>query len=1021
MTAWGVLLRGIRHRFGRSLVVLALAVVATTATVLVPAYSRAAEQSVLTDGLRAAPVTGTSLAIGAEGTAAASPAAHGGTAEARDAVTAALRRHPTLAGLLDRPVGGIDTEALVTGRPVPLATRFAYRDNACAHLRIVQGECFVEPGEVLVSERAAAHGIAVGDALALRLGGAQARAQSRGFTVVGIYAPKDTTEPYWGHTAYFGAGGTTDGAERIDAVFTSAEDDVARNGEASVGLWLEYPLRTGAVRLDDVGALRTELGSFGLALRAAELELDTALPATLDSVAADQQGIRRTVPVIAVPLVLLCWFVLFLLVASLTEERGAEIALAKLRGYPAGRAARFGLGEVLLLTALAAPLGVLAGLFVVEVAARLTLADTIHAEVRWPVFAAAGVALAATALAVLLAGRRILRRGVLGLLRRVPERARWQAGVADGLAVALAGASLFAAISEPDGPLALLAPALLAVVAGVVAARLLAVWSRLRLRVARRRGRVPALLSAAQLARRPASHRVVVVVTVAVALLAFAATAWDVAARARQDAAVDTVGAAHVYTVSAAHPRALAKAVAEADPGGHSMAVVRVSEPYADGRVELVGVQAQLLPEVAAWRGQDRAAVARLADALRPTRPEPLRVKDHLEVHAAVTGLSPTTPVRFSALVSSPGEPPRTVPLGQLAAGPRAYRASVSECRAGCDLLGFALSRAGTAPATYSVQVAVRGIRSNDGDLAARFDARDAWVVRGSPAGATVRSGDELSISVTSGGQQDVVVDYLDTPAALPVVLAGPVPSDDSKATQFAFPGLVDEPQTFAVAARAPRLPRAGAQGLLFDFEYAVHSAERRASLADAPELRYEVWSSPSAPPDLGARLGAAGVQVLRTESIDAEMDYLGRRAPALGLRLYLLAGAAAVALAVGVVMLTAYVGVRGRLYELAALWVAGVRRRTLRRGLLREYAALLAMPLVAGLAAGFAGALLMLPNMPLVTVAAPVGDIAWRPAAGALPLALAVTVLGLLLTVAVVLRMLRRATPERLSEGVGR
>lgn len=1021
MTAWGVLLRGIRHRFGRSLVVLLLALVATTAAVLVPAYSRAAQQSVLTDGLRAAPVTGTNLAVGAEGSAATVPAAHGATADARDAVTAALRRHQTLAALLGRPTGGVDTEALVTGRSVPLATRFAYRDNVCSRLRIVQGECLIEPGEVLVSERsAAAHGIGVGDALALRLGGAQADAGSHGFTVVGTYAPNDPTEPYWGRTAYFAAGGTADGAERIDAVFTSAEDDVRLNDEATVALRLEYPLRTDAVRLDDVGPLREQLGAFGLALRSAELELDTALPATLDAVDADQRAIGRTVPVIAVPLVLLCWFVLFLLVASLTEERGPEIALAKLRGFPAGRAARFGLGEVLLLIALAAPLGVVTGLALVETVARLSLADGTRAELRWPVLTAAGIALAAAALAALLAGRRTLRRGVLGLLRRVPERGRWQAGVAEGLAVALAGASLFAAISDRDGPLALLAPALLAVVAGVVAARVLAAWSRLRLTVARRRGRVPALLSAAQLARRPSSHRVVVVVTVAVALLAFAATAWDVAAQARRDAAVDTVGAARVYTVAAAHPRALADAVGRADPDGHSMAVVRASEAYADGRVELLGVQAHLLPRIAAWRGQDRAAMQRVAAALRPTAPEPLTVTDQIEVLAFVTGLSPA-PVRLSAVVSAPGEPPRTVTLGQLAAGQRAYRAGAPGCRAGCRLLGFAFSRASGSPAPYAAEVAVLAVRSNDGELAGGFDSPGRWVVRESPATVSVNPGTQLRISVSSSSPQDVIVDYVDTPAALPAVLAGAVPAEDTRATEFAFPGFVDEPQSFTVATRAARLPRAGGHGLLFDLDYAVRGAERRGSLADSAELRYEVWSAADAPADLGARLGAAGVQVLRTESIDGELDHLARRAPALGLRLYLLAGAAAVALAVGVVVLTAYVGVHGRLYELAALRVAGVRRALLRRGLLREYTALLVMPLVVGFAVGAAGALLMLPGIPLVTVDTPVTDLTWRPGLGALPLAAAVTGLGLLLTVAVVLRMLRRATPDRLSGGGAR
>jgi hypothetical protein len=1021
VTAWTVVLRGIRYRAGRSMVVVLLALIASTAAVLAPAYSRAAQQSVLTDGLREATENGTSLAIGAEGTAASAPAAHNALADARSAVGHALERHPVLVDLLGRGVGGVDTEATTEGR-TPLATRFAYRDGVCSHLRLVSGQCPSEKGQVLVSDRTAtAYGLGAGNTISLRLGGAASR-QAHQFQIVGVYAPKDPAEAYWGRGAYFASGGTSDnGAERVDAVFAGAEEDVRLDAEATVALRIEYPIRTADVRLDGVGPLKRELGSFGLALRTAELDMTTGLPSTLDEIDTDQGAIGRTVPVIAVPLVLLCWFVLFLLVASLTEERGPEIALAKLRGYPSGRAARFGLGEVLLLIALAAPAGVVAGLSLVELAARLTLAKGTHVELRWPVFAAAGVALAATAFAASLAGRRTLRRPVLALLRRVPERTRWQAGVAEGFVVALAGVSLFAAMDERGAPLALLAPALLAVVAGVAAARLLGLWSRMRLVVARRRGRVPALLSAAQISRRPGGQRVVVVVTVAVALLAFAATAWDVSADARREAADDAIGADRVYTVAAPHPQALTAAVAKADPGGHAMAVVRVGVPYADTRVELLGVDASKLPGVAVWRGQNRAALDHIAAELRPRLSDSLQVKDHVDVDIDTRSVSEGVPVRLSAVVSAPGEPPRTVPLGLLSRGPKVYRATVVECRGGCRLLGLALAPA-TTGSSYAATLTVRAIRSNDGDLKSRFDAADAWrLAAGSRASATVRPGVALGVALTSSDQNEALIEYVDTPPALPAVLAGAAPTDDPAGGRFTFPGFADQPQAFTVAEHAARLPRAGSHGLLFDLDYAVRAAERTAGLADSSQLRYEVWAAPAAPADLGARLGANGLPVLREESVAGQLDKLSRRAPALGLRLYLLAAAAAVALAVGVVVLTAYIGVDARLYELAALRVAGVRRRLLRRGVLREYLALLAMPLVVGFGAGAAGAVLMLPGMPLVAANTPAGEISWRPGVGdALPLAIAVTGLGLLLTLTVVMRLLRRATPDRLRE-VGR
>jgi hypothetical protein len=157
---------------------------------------------------------------------------------------------------------------------------------------------------------------------------------------------------------------------------------------------------------------------------------------------------------------------------------------------------------------------------------------------------------------------------------------------------------------------------------------------------------------------------------------------------------------------------------------------------------------------------------------------------------------------------------------------------------------------------------------------------------------------------------------------------------------------------------------------------------------------------------------------VLGTQTIGAERDRLSRAAPALGIDLYLLAGGIAVLLAVGTVLLTAYVGAGTRRYELAALNVAGVRRWVLRAGLIREYAHLLGLPLLVGLLAGGAGAALMLPSLALVTVGTPTGPITYAPAGGILPAAVLATVVGLVLAVLVVLRLVRGATPDRLREG---
>src|SRR5438132_5841 len=121
------MLHGIRYRAGRSLAVFLLALAATTAAVLAPAYSRAAQQSVFTDGLRTATGDATSLLVGARGTAESSAAAFGSIDDARLHVNAAMADQPTVAARLARPVSGVDTDAIASLQGTQLAARLAYR------------------------------------------------------------------------------------------------------------------------------------------------------------------------------------------------------------------------------------------------------------------------------------------------------------------------------------------------------------------------------------------------------------------------------------------------------------------------------------------------------------------------------------------------------------------------------------------------------------------------------------------------------------------------------------------------------------------------------------------------------------------------------------------------------------------------------------------------------------------------------------------------------------------------------
>ena len=139
-----------------------------------------------------------------------------------------------------------------------------------------------------------------------------------------------------------------------------------------------------------------------------------------------------------------------------------------------------------------------------------------------------------------------------------------------------------------------------------------------------------------------------------------------------------------------------------------------------------------------------------------------------------------------------------------------------------------------------------------------------------------------------------------------------------------------------------------------------------------------------------------------------------------LALRLLLVCGAAAVVVAVGALLVAAYVGRRQRAYEVAALRVVGMRRRTVRAMLLRENVGTVAVALGCGAVAALVATWVVLPALPqfddpsdFVPVRyAPDAVSAWEAVGG----------LGLLLVavgLAVAALQLRSGRPDRLREGV--
>jgi hypothetical protein len=157
-------------------------------------------------------------------------------------------------------------------------------------------------------------------------------------------------------------------------------------------------------------------------------------------------------------------------------------------------------------------------------------------------------------------------------------------------------------------------------------------------------------------------------------------------------------------------------------------------------------------------------------------------------------------------------------------------------------------------------------------------------------------------------------------------------------------------------------LPSLDRTGVMIDFGSALAAA--RGGLASTTRL--EVFLSPGAPADMATALAKQGVHVVSTVHAAVFRDRLDHTGPAYADGLFLIAAGVATALAIGATVLAGVTTARRRAYELAALEVAGVRPRTLRRSAAVEQGIVLAAGLLVGLAAGSIGARLALPSTPV-------------------------------------------------------
>ncbi|GAB3826540.1 hypothetical protein [Dactylosporangium cerinum] len=845
----GLVLAMLWSRRGRAAAVMLLTALATAAALAAPVYlARADDRIVRTEVAGATPAERTVLITG-------EVQSSGGGSMANTFQSLA-------GGWLDTPGYATVFSAQFAAQPsnLELATAaqlstIVFREGICEHVRVVAGRCLMGTGDAVLTGRTADRlGLRPGDTISLsgsRFDTTSNRFKRAGdptaLTVVGVVEPHDATEPYWGR-----AGGARDGFQ----VDRRTLDTFARPSELQS--YDAYPL-PGTITVDTLPALREWV--VDAARRSTdEARLNTDLDVLLERIAERRAEVRATVPFAVAPVLLLAWAVITLAVSTVIRVRRFEHGVIALRGV--ARPGRWWLatGETLLSVLTGALLG-------------FTAAGGWQTRGAWPYAAVAVLGALAVALTVAL---RTVSAPVSALLRQVDRHtARWRGFALEGVLVVAAVVAVVQVRGRPGG-IALLAPALVMLAVAVVAGRVVPVLSgRSAARALRRRtlGRVrlAAVLAAFRLARRPVGARLLVLLTLAVGSLAFAAAATAAVDQRQRDQADLDTGAPVVLTVDATSRAQLLHAVRAADPDGRSAMAVVPIRPAENGEPAAVAVDAARLPAVALWpAGAGRAA--EVAARLHPpaTAAPVMLTGAKLTLDVTASALDRPDVVLAATVAPLDGQRTGVVELGTLVRGRQSYTTDTPMCTKGCRL----------------VQISVRLPPYVGPTVVVTLHSPPAadWRVAAGASAATGADGITFTLPMTSQpGAGDLRP--AGGPEQLPVVTTVPLPADGTFKT---FGGRA-VPVTGSDAAR---LPRVGTGGALVDLEYAdIFAAD------DGRADGAEVWLSASAPPTIVDALRAQGLTVTGRRTVADARAGIAAGGTALGLRFYLFAGLLSVAL----------------------------------------------------------------------------------------------------------------------------
>ncbi|WP_433791334.1 FtsX-like permease family protein [Actinoplanes sp. CA-252034] len=900
------------NRRGQAVTLALLAMLAVASAVAAPAYLIAAERAVAEGQIATAPNSELTLAARHTSDSLQEPSRNAGI------------KFPDVGRVLLLGLSGftfyhsaeVPTIGLAPSNDFP--TRFVFRQDLCAHVQLTAGRCLTGEGDVLVGEKTARmRELTPGDTITLtaaRMNGLvrppvwDPDGAPKRLTVAGVYRATDPTDAYWGLHGYFVSG---DGIGTGEPVFTTAGtlDTMQRT---TTSMAIDGIAQPGTLDVDRLGQLRADMARLDATASELEesLQFDSGIPRLLDRIDEGRVAARDLVPVLAVPLVLLACFTIYLTVGYGAEGRQSELAVVALRGARWWTRWWLATGESLVAVLAGAVAGCLAGQLLVNAVAAALFPGVGTApaltSLRYAPLAAAAALVAAVA-----AQRRQLISPVSRLLRRTPPADRRRLAAAEAIVAVLAiaaGVQYFLS-AEPLTGVGLFAPALIVLALGLLTARLLLpLVNRYAVR-ALHRGRLGVALAGLQLSRRPGAGRLFALLAASVAVAGYAACTVDTAARGRDVEASLGTGAERVLVVQSVTRQDLLTKVRLIDPDGRfAMAAVRL--PGSSTSPPGLAVDTRALAAVPAWAagGPDRDGLGRLLHPDEP--PPPVLFADEdiaVEITATTTGVMQLG-ISVSAM-DGPGV--EVVELGDLKNGTHTYRQTVAICENGCRLNGVRVAGTGST-AQVTGEMVIRGMRTTSpAPLADPGRWRSSQSARLSAAPDGLRA----DLTVTGAIADTAWIQPVATPYPLPIAYSGKPPA----AGTIIDSGATTIPITAAVAL--PAVPALGRTGVMIDLEYSD-------LISVTPKLvpQPEVWLNADAPADIIDRLDEQGLQVVSETSAAQVKAGLDRQGAAVALWFHLLAAVLAGLLGAGALALTVAVDRARRTEDLAALRIQGLR-----------------------------------------------------------------------------------------------